>query len=175
MIDQHGPRQVYGLALLGVAIIPLPFAFSDGLGLVLLAQAISGLSWGCHELSQFALILDSTYKRTRAQLFAAQSVLNGAAMLAGCLAAAPMLAWANGNLRALFFISMTGRLALGIALPKLLPVPPGPSVPRRRDLLLRVIGIRAHGGLVHRPLEEQEDEEREAVSTAPRVADPQAR
>lgn len=157
LIDQHGPRQVYGLALLGVALIPLPFLLSRGLGMVLVAQAVSGIAWAGHELSQFALLLDSSYKRTRPQLFAAQSLLNGSAQLVGCLAAGPFLGLVDGNLRMVFLVSMIGRLAVGLALPRLLPVQHGPTLPTRRELLLRVIGIRAHGGLVHRPLDDMKD------------------
>lgn len=157
LIDQHGPRQLYGLAVLGVALIPLPFIFSQGLGLVLVAQAASGIAWAGHELSQFALLLDSSYKRTRTQLFAAQSILNGTAQLAGCMLGAPLVGLMHGDLRMVFLISMVGRFAVGLSLPRVLPVPPGSAVPRRRDLLLRVIGLRPHGGIVHRPVAEPEE------------------
>lgn len=159
VIDDHGPRPTYTLAILLTALIPLPFLFARGLGLVLVAQVLSGMSWAGYEVSHFALILDATFKRTRPQVFAALSVLNGSAQVLGTLLAAPLLLLGGGDLRVLFAFSLVGRLVIGLLAPRLLPQSPNRPPIGRRDLLLRVIGLRAHGGLVHRPVVETEDDD----------------
>jgi MFS family permease len=157
VIDQHGARSTFALAALLVALVPLPWIWAQGLGWVLVAQAMSGSSWAGHEVSYFTYVLESSYAGTRAHLFAAQSLLNGSAQLLGSLLGAVLLAGLD-SFRTLFAISLVARLAVALCIPRLLPVLRGSRQLGRRQLLLRVIGLRAHGGLVHRPIEESPGE-----------------
>ena len=77
LVDAHGARAVYPLAALLTAMIPIPFILSQGIVLVLVGQMLSGMSWAGYELSFFSLMLESSYKRTRMPMVAAQNILNG--------------------------------------------------------------------------------------------------
>jgi MFS family permease len=169
VVDGHGPRAVYPLAALLTALIPIPFILSSGLGLVLVGQLLSGMAWAGYELSFFSLMLESSYKRTRIPMVAAQNVLNGAAQLGGGLLGALVLGLAGGNHRIVFGASVGARLALSLLAPLLLIRLLGAARPRRGDLLLRVIGLRDHG-LVHRPIMEEEDEAPATPAPAAAVA-----
>jgi MFS family permease len=150
VIDAHGPRQVFALCAVAAALVPLPWVFADGLAVALFAQALSGAAWAGYELSYFAVMLASTYRRTRPQSFAAQNVLNGGAQLAGGLLGSLLLARLGGDFRMLFAVSTAARLVLAIGAPGWLPRISQHDAIGRRALLLRVVGFRAHGGLVHR-------------------------
>ncbi len=153
-IDQYGPRSILALALVLVALVPLPWVFASGLGLVLVAQTLSGISWSGFEVSNFALLLDSGYRRTRLHLFAAQSIMNGGAQLAGSLTGAMLLPWIDGGYRVLFLASCVGRMVVALAMPAVVPPARGaPGIGRGR-LALRMVGIRPGGGPMHRPVEE---------------------
>lgn len=150
-IDASGPRPVAVVSAVLVALLPIPWLWARDLGWVLFAQALSGLSWAGLEVSQFALLLESSYRRTRMHVFAALSVLHGAAQLAGTLAGAALVS-ASGTLLSAFAASAVLRLVAAGLLPRLLPAAAGVPHVRARDLLLRVIGVRATGVVVHRPV-----------------------
>ena len=159
LIDRKEPRLVYRIAVLIVAFVPLPFLMSRGLGLVIVAQALSGASWGGYEVAHFTLLLESTYRRTRPVVFAALNLINGAAQIAGTLSAAPLLGLFDGNVRWLFAASLIGRLSMAVVLPfVVLKRADRPTPRRRRQLLLRTVGMRAHGGVGQRPIYEEEGE-----------------
>ena len=150
-VDRRGARAPLALAALLLAVVPLPWLWAQGLGVVLAAQSLSGLAWAGFELSFFALLLESSDRGIRPQLFAAQSAVSGAAQLLGSLLGALVVSLAGGDVRAAFALSLIGRLLVGGSLALFLPHPGAPRV-RRRDLVLRVAGYRPNGGLVHRPL-----------------------
>jgi MFS family permease len=158
LVDTHGARAVYPLAALLTAMIPIPFILSQGIVLVIVGQMLSGMSWAGYELSFFSLVLESSYKRTRMPVVAAQNILNGSAQLLGGLVGAALLDLFASR-RLVFGASVVARMMLSLLAPFLLIRLLGESRPRRRELLLRVIGFRAHGGLVHRPMVEAEDDE----------------
>jgi MFS family permease len=158
VVDGHGPRAVYPLAALLTSLIPIPFILSHGLVLVLAGQLLSGMAWAGYELSFFSLMLESSYKRTRIPMVAAQNILNGSAQLTGGLIGAWLMGALDGNHRLVFAASVVARMALSLLAPFLLIRLLGEDRPRRSELLLRVIGFRDHG-LVHRPIVETEDDE----------------
>jgi predicted MFS family arabinose efflux permease len=156
LVDVHGSRQVYTLAALLVAVIPLPWLWARGLVWIVPAQALSGFSWAGYEVAYFSTMLDSSTKRTRPYLFALQSVLNGSMQLLGGLLGAVLLAAAHGSCRAVFVASLVLRLAVAAIAPRLVPAPRKSRPIGRRALFLRMIGIRPHGGAVHRPIDDGE-------------------
>ncbi|MDA1194682.1 MAG: MFS transporter [Planctomycetota bacterium] len=153
LVDAHGARSVYALALLLVALVPLPWLWAQGLGWVLVAQALSGFAWGGYEVSFFSTLLEATYKPTRPYVFAAQNLIQGTGQLLGSLAGAGVIAWAGGSFLACFAVSAVGRGVLALIAPLWIPRPAARD--SRGRLLLRVIGFRAHGGLSHRPVDEE--------------------
>jgi MFS family permease len=156
MVDSHGARQAYTLAALLVAVVPLPWLWAEGLLWIVPAQALSGFSWAGYEVAYFSTMLDSSTKRTRPYLFALQNILNGTGQLLGGLLGVAILAASHGSYRAVFAASLVARLAVAALAPKLVP-PARKSRPiGRRALFLRMIGIRPHGGAVHRPIDDGE-------------------
>jgi MFS family permease len=154
VVDLYGARPVFGVAALLVAAVPFPWILSEGLVAVLLAQSLSGFAWGSYEVSFFSLALESSTRQVRPQIFAALNIMNGAAQLAGSLAGYALFA-TLGSYRAIFAASLVLRLAVAVMVPLLLPRALGTSV-RRHTILLRVIGFRAHGGVAHRPIVEED-------------------
>jgi hypothetical protein len=153
-VDAHGARSVLCLAAVLVACVPLPWLWASGLAWVLVAQAFSGFSWGAYEVSFFSLVLESTWRPTRPWVFAAQNLAVGSAQLLGALVGAALLVHLHGGYRVVFATSLAARLGLALAFPRLLPVISRAPPLHRRTLLLRVIGLRPHGGITHRPVEE---------------------
>lgn len=152
LVDRHGSRPVYTLAAVLVAVVPLPWLWARGLAWVMAGQALSGFSWAGYEVSYFSHMLESSTKRTRPWVFAAQNVLNGTAQLLGGLGGAAILVLAGPDFRVVFAASLGARLLVAVLVPRLVPRAPGGEPIGRRALLLRVVGFRAHGGLVHRPI-----------------------
>ncbi|HVS65979.1 MAG TPA: MFS transporter [Thermoanaerobaculia bacterium] len=164
VIDAHDARVVFTLCAVMAALVPVPWIFGHGLAMALFAQAFSGASWAGYELSYFSVMLASTYRRTRPQSFAAQNALNGSAQLLGGLAGAWLSSRLGGDFRMVFAASAVSRLLLAAAAPAWLPhIAPGVPI-GRRAVLLRVVGFRPHGGLIHRlvlpgsPAEEESGE-----------------
>jgi hypothetical protein len=81
-------------------------------------------------------------------------VLNGSAQLLGGLLGAALLAATHESFRAVFLASLVARFAVAALAPRLIPPAPRGRPIGRRALLLRMIGIRPHGGAVHRPIED---------------------
>jgi len=155
-IDASGPRRMFRWAALLIAVVPLPWLWAGSLWWVVPAQALSGASWAGYEVAQFSLLLGVTYGGTRPQVFAAQSILNGAVQFLGGLVGAAIVGAAAGDLRVVFAVSLLGRLAIAGVLWRALPGPL--PAPLRKPARLRPVGIRAHGGLVHRPVPEPAEE-----------------
>ena len=151
-VDQNGAFPVFRLALLMVALVPLPWLWLDGLGWVVVAQIFSGVSWAAHEISTFGLLLSQSTPRFRSRVFAAQSLMNGVGQLAGTLCGVALVTLAGGSYLLAFAASMGGRLLVVLMLPVWLrQLSQGRQV-GNRELLFRVVGLRPSGGLVHRPI-----------------------
>ncbi|MCG5051630.1 MAG: MFS transporter [Myxococcales bacterium] len=151
VVDGHNPRSVYLLAAFLVAIIPLPWLWAQGLGWVIVAQCLSGFAWGGHEIAQMALYLDITHAHARQHVFAAQSFLQGTTQLLGTLLGSHLLVRFEGQFWLLFLTSALARAAVALGAPRALAHVEVPTE-RRHVLLLRVMGLRPAGGLVHRPV-----------------------
>ena len=152
LVDEVGARRAYALAAVMVALVPLPWLWANSLLWVLVAQAFSGASWASYEISVFTVQLDASVRRTRPMVFAAQSVLNGSAQLAGSTLGGIALAAMSGRWQAVFALSLALRLCVALAVPWLIPhLGSGPR--SRRQLALRLIGFRAHGGASFRPVD----------------------
>jgi len=152
VIDTHNPRSVFLLAIVLVALIPLPWLWANGLAWVVVAQCLSGFAWGGHEISQLSLYLDVSRSAIRQHVFALQSFLQGTTQLLGTLAGGLLLGWFTGRYWLLFLVSAVIRALVALAAPKLLEHVQVPNE-RAHRLLLRVIGLRASGGLVHRAVD----------------------
>ncbi len=152
-IERYGPGPVFRLSALLVSLVPLPWLLADGLFWALVGQAFSGFAWAGYELGLFTLQLGVSTKKSRPLLFAAHSLFNGLGQLGGTLVGGWFLGAAPqaSTYRWLFFVSMLGRVFSALVARRLLPRADELQPVRQRDLLLRVIGFRPHGGLTHRP------------------------
>jgi MFS family permease len=170
-IDRYGARAVLLLAAVLVALVPLPWLWTRGVAMVVVAQALSGLSWGGHEVSQFSLLLESSPNRSRLHVFAMMSVLTGVAQLVGSLLGGWLLVAVDRNFAILFVVSAACRLPVALAAPAVIPERVGaPGIGRRR-LFLRLLGFRGSSGMESRPL--PVEEEPPAVTDAsPRSEEP---
>jgi MFS family permease len=152
VIDTHNPRSVFLLAIVLVALIPLPWLWANGLAWVIVAQCLSGFAWGGHEISQLSLYLEVSRSAIRQHVFALQSFLQGTTQLLGTLAGGLLLGLFTGRYWLLFLVSAVIRAIVSLAAPKLLEHVQVPNE-RAHRLLLRVIGLRASGELVHRAVD----------------------
>ena len=152
LIDRSGAKLVFLTTMLCVALVPLPWIFAEGLGIVLLAQAVSGSTWSGFEVGYFSLLLETSTRKTRPFVFAAQSISNGLFQLAGVLVASRVIFPRVDDYRDVFAISVAGRLTLTMVAPLvLLGVKRGPVAVWSR-LGLRPFGLRSNGGFSMRPI-----------------------
>jgi predicted MFS family arabinose efflux permease len=149
-IDRYGARSIFLLAAIGVAIVPVPWIFANGLVVVLIAQALSGMSWGGYEVSHFTLLLETADAKLRPALVAAMNTCNGLAQLTGSLLGGLLLERSGQAYQLVFATSTMGRLVIAILLAPMVPaLRPGMG---RRKLLLRLMGIRVSGGVAQSSL-----------------------
>jgi MFS family permease len=161
LIDRHGARGVFLVSMFCIALVPLPWLWATGMGMVIFAQVVSGMSWSGFEVGYLSLLLENSRSRERPYLFALQSLSNGWMQLAGALAASLLFLPQVRGYQDLFAISMIGRLLVALSAPLVLAglkqsvgsVPP--------QIGWRLFGLRTHGGFSVRPLlpsEEGDDE-----------------
>jgi MFS family permease len=159
LVDRYGARAVFLLAAVLVALVPLPWLWTRGIAMVIVAQSLSGLSWGGHELSQFSLLLESSPTRSRLHVFAMMSMLTGFAQLLGSLLGGWLLAAVDRRFAVLFIVSAAARLAVALTAPRVIPSQIGARGIGRRRLFLRLLGFRASGGMESRPMPVDEQAE----------------
>ena len=100
LIDRHGARGVYLFCMICVGLIPLPWVWVNGLGLVIFAQLLSGAAWSGYEVGYLSLLLENSRSRERPYLFAMQSLANGWMQLAGAMVASLVILPAGRQLPA---------------------------------------------------------------------------
>jgi predicted MFS family arabinose efflux permease len=148
-IDRHGARRILVQGVVALALVPVPWVFVRELWGVLLCYSFSGATWSGFEVGHFSLLLEVGYRRMRPTIFAAQSVVAGAAQLAGSLLGAGVLA-ATLDMRTVFGVS--AGLRLGAALLAIRFLPKSAAAGRRPPF--RVAGFRPGTGMAQRPVEE---------------------
>lgn len=150
-VDQYGAVSVYRLAIVLLALSPVPWLVVKGFVGVVVAQIFGGFAWAAHEVAFFTLLLESTSSRERARAYALQSATTGGGQLVGSLAGGALLA-VLVDPRAVFAASTGARLLAVVAVGLLVAAALRHARLGRRRLLLRVIGLRPGGGLIHRPM-----------------------
>ena len=167
LVDRFGARNAYGVSIVLAALVPLPWLFVSGVEGVALAQVLSGFGWGGYEVALFAIMLDSSVRKTRPLVFTAQTTCNGGGQIAGSLLGAAVLD--AGGYTWVFAASLIGRMSVALVLPRFVQDLRPHDAERREPLLLRVLGFRPNAGINHRPIGEPDEPEAEQpVSAAPR-------
>ncbi len=168
LIDRHGARGTFLVCIVCVGLVPLPWLWAGGLGMVVFAQAISGVSWSGYEVGYLSLILENSHSRERPYLFALQSLGNGWMQLTGALVGSLVILPRVDGYQNIFAISMLGRLLVAMCAPLVLV---GLERGRRTSMSQvgwRVFGMRPHGGFSVRPVlpsEDQEDDQGESADS----------
>lgn len=148
-IDRYGARPTFLLAVLLIAVVPAPWFFATGLGVVAPAQAFSGIGWAGYEVGLFSLLLEITRPAARPYAVALVAVATGTGQLLGGLLGA--LVVGRFAFVGVLAATLAARLAISLGLPALVSATDTKTIGRRK-LLLRVIGIRPNAGLIHRLL-----------------------
>jgi len=157
LIDRQGARGVFLGCLVCVGLIPLPWVFAKGLGVVVAAQLLSGAAWSGFEVGYLSLLLEHSRSRERPYLFALQSLGHGWMQLAGALTASLVILPRVEGFRTVFALSAAGRLAVGLAAPLLLAGLARGSRQTLQQTGWRIFGLRAHGGFSVRPVLPSDD------------------
>ncbi len=161
LIDRHGARGVFLVCIVCTGLIPIPWLWATGLGMVVFAQLISGAAWSGYEVGYLSLLLENSRSRERPYLFALQSLGNGWMQLAGALTASLVILPVVGGYRDVFAASMLGRLVVAMSAPLVLAgLERGPRT-ALSQVGWRVFGLREHGGFTVRPVlpSEETDEQ----------------
>lgn len=152
IIDGQGARGVFLGCMVCVALIPLPWVFASGLGLVMFAQVLSGASWSGFEVGYLSLLLENSRSRERPYLFALQSLGHGWMQLAGALTASLVILPRVEGFRTVFAVSAAGRLVVALCAPFVLAGIARGSRAALQQTGWRVFGLRPHGGFSVRPV-----------------------
>jgi hypothetical protein len=158
IIDGQGARGVFLGCMVCVALIPLPWVFTTGLGLVMFAQVLSGASWSGFEVGYLSLLLENSRSRERPYLFALQSLGHGWMQLAGALTASLAILPRVEGYRTVFAVSAAGRLVVALCAPFVLAGLARGSRQALQQTGWRVFGLRAHGGFSVRPVLPSDEE-----------------
>ncbi|MEY4549051.1 MAG: hypothetical protein RL685_5246 [Pseudomonadota bacterium] len=107
--ERAGQRSVLRWGGVGVAFIPLAWAVSPDLGMLILAHVLGGAVWAAVESSSYQLLLESAPRELTAEFFSLSSALTGVAQVAGALTGGLLLTVPHIDYRALFVISALAR------------------------------------------------------------------
>lgn len=151
-VDRFGAVAVYRLAIVLQVAIPLPWLLTDSVVGIALAQGFSGFCWAAHEIGFFSLVLEHTKSSERPRAYALQSMSTGIGQLVGSLAGGLALMLVGDYLTIFAMTSALRLVACLVIAVALVEVFSTAGLGRRR-LLLRVMGLRPSGGVIHRPLD----------------------
>jgi hypothetical protein len=131
----------------GVATVPLFWAFSRDMGVLVTAQIVGGLAWAAVEFTGFQLLLQSAHPRFRLEFMSMAGALSGGAQVLGAVLGGQLLSRFAVDYTAVFFASAAGR---GMALVLLVAIPAAMIPTRLPWLLTRLISVRPVGGGIER-------------------------
>ena len=156
-IDRVGARSVYVMAAACIALVPIPWLFAQGVGLVIVGQALSGVGWGGYEVSSFSLILESIDSRTRPVLLALINAFNGTATLTGAMIGRAVLTSSADDYRLVFVVTTAARMTVALGIMTLLPVRERSLRERARELRVRMFAWSPMNGPMYRPTPDDEE------------------
>ena len=167
LIDRHGARGVFLVSIFCIALVPLPWLWARGVGVVVFAQVISGVSWSGFEVGYLSMLLENSRSRERPYLFALQSVGNGWMQLAGVLTASLVFLPRVEGYRDIFAISMFGRFLVAMTAPLVLAGLERGVRPSLTHVGWRLFGLRTHGGFSVRPVLPSGEKDEETIAEPP--------
>jgi MFS family permease len=151
-LDRFGPAAVYRLAIVLLALVPIPWLWISDFWGVAAAQAFSGFAWAGHEAAFFTLVLQTTRSSERPRAYALQAITTGTGQVLGGVCGGVFVSLLLDP-RAVFAVSAVARLAAVVVCGFALVEVFRHARIGRRTLLFRVIGLRPSGGPIHRPVD----------------------
>jgi MFS family permease len=150
LVDRFGARRSYAAAIMLAAVVPLPWLFVGGTLGVYAAQMFSGLAWSAHEVTLYALVLESSRRSNRPLLYALQGLCNAVGQVGGSMFGGALIG--ATSYWTVFFVSLLGRCVVAILLPMQIRELRSRPSQGREPLVLRIIGYRPGAGVTHRPV-----------------------
>ena len=148
--DRFGAKTLLRLGSLGIIPIAWLWTLSTDYYYLLVLQCLSGLVWSCHELGVTLYLLESMQPQQRSRLLSWVNVFNSFGMLLGIGVALTIIgpeALDQGRYFDLFTASSLLRL-----IPFAIFLFWAPDDITGRRLILRVLGLRAQGQAILRPI-----------------------
>jgi MFS family permease len=109
--ERFGLERLLRWAGAGVALTPLLWASSSGLGVLIFAHILGGVVWAAVEYSSYQLLLDSSPGELTAEFFSIANCMTGLAQVAGALSGALLLGQHSLSHAQLFLVSAVLRAA----------------------------------------------------------------
>lgn len=151
LITRFGLRGVFFASLALISPMPIFWTHTNAMWPYYLYQTISGVGWGFYELVAFLTLFNDLPARERASLLTFFNLLQTTGIVVGSLIGGLVFRALGENFDA-YNIVFTGstvlRLATWIALPGL----PWHLIKLRTWIEMRPISVRAHSGLLSRPI-----------------------
>jgi MFS family permease len=150
LAERFGLRQLLRWSGVGVAVIPVFWAVSPRLDVLIVAHAIGGAAWAALEYASFQLLLEDAPPGLGAEFFSLSSALTGVAQVAGALGGAVLLHQPGIGYSQIFLLSSFSR-----ALPLMLLFfgLQGEYFPRQlRELYARILSARPIAPDLRRPI-----------------------
>ncbi|MFH1809415.1 MAG: MFS transporter [Pseudomonadota bacterium] len=148
--ERLGLRATLVIAGIGVALVPLWWSLITSIPTLFAVEALSGVVWAGFEFASFQLLLSSADDDCRVEFFSLATSLSGLMQLLGSLVGSMALLHLALNYTDVFMLSSAAR-----AVPLLLLLSPAVVVAMRGPLprmFMRVISVRAVGGVEQRPI-----------------------
>lgn len=151
LIARLGLRGVFFMSLVLVSPIPYFYTLDHSLIPLILYQVISGMGWGFYELISFLTIFNDLPEKQRASVLAFFNLLQVSGIVLGSICGGLLFTSLGEGMvgyEAVFTVSSILRFAAWAALPGL----PWHLFHLKTWIELRPISVRAHGGLLSRPI-----------------------
>jgi hypothetical protein len=150
MSERFGLPQLLRWAGVGVACIPILWALSARVDVLIIAHIIGGAAWAALEYSSFQLLLEDAPTGFGAEFFALSSAFTGMAQVSGALCGASLFGQPGIGYSQLFLFSA---LLRGLPLVLLFFALRREHLPRvLRELYARVLSLRPVAVAVQRPI-----------------------
>lgn len=150
LAERLGLRRVLCWAGVGVAVIPMVWAVSAQLPMLILAHIVGGAAWAAVEYASFQLLLDNAPAELTAEFFSVSNALTGLAQVAGALSGGWLLGHPGVSYSELFMLS---GLMRGVPLLLLFSALPREQFPTwLRVLYTRIMTVRPVAGAAQQPI-----------------------
>lgn len=150
-IERWGLRRVFVASVFLIAPMPALWNLTDSVGVLLTLQSLSGIGWGFFELVAFLTLFNELPAKDRSHLLTYFNLLQTSGIVLGAIAGSLLfqaLEPVTLKYQMVFGISTACRFLACLALPGM----PWELIRLRSWIELRPISVRAHGGLLARPI-----------------------